>query len=133
MFQAVMPAAPFITPENARELQQKAAKARSLAAANRVLANAKAEVAVQGLEFTEKLLARVRLQMDQVYEAFRATQDPQKLDRLAAAQSRLAEQERQLSNRPLPGTLRPSTRQPKRSERAPEPIPDQPGPLPPLE
>lgn len=124
-----MASVPFITAENARELQQKAAKARALARANRVLADARVEIAVQGAEFTEKALARVRLQLDQVYEAFRKERDPQKLDRLAAAQSRLAEQERQLSNRPLPGTLRPQSPGKRSKLATPEPI--QPNEIPP--
>ncbi len=56
--------------------------------------------------------------------------DPQKLDRLASAQTRLAEQERIMSGRPLPGSRRPGkeARQqgyvPLRpADVAPEPVP----------
>ena len=57
-------------------------------------------------------LARVRKQLDLVDKAFeteatKATPDGQRLNWLAQAQERLAEQERILDNRPLPGSRRP--------------------------
>lgn len=57
-------------------------------------------------------LARVRKQLDLVDKAFeaeasKATPDGQRLNWLAQAQERLAEQERVLDNRPLPGSRRP--------------------------
>jgi hypothetical protein len=52
-------------------------------------------------------LSRVRLQLDRVDEMMMTEKDPQKLDRLASAQARLAEQERIMSGRPLPGSRRP--------------------------
>ena len=59
-----------------------------------------------------KRLARVRKQLDLVDKAFeaeasKATPDGQRLNWLAQAQERLAEQERILDNRPLPGSRRP--------------------------
>ena len=59
-----------------------------------------------------KRLARVRKQLDLVDKAFeaeatKATPDGQRLNWLAQAQERLAEQERVLDNRPLPGSRRP--------------------------
>jgi hypothetical protein len=41
--------------------------------------------------------------------------DPRDLDRLAAAWSKLAEQERILDGRPLPGSRRPTDTKPKQS------------------
>lgn len=40
--------------------------------------------------------------------------DPQKLDRIASAQAKLAEQERILDGRPLPGSRRPGSERPAR-------------------
>jgi hypothetical protein len=68
------------------------------------------EEAAGSYEF--KRLARVRKQLDLVDKAFeteatKATPDGQRLNWLAQAQERLAEQERILDNRPLPGSRRP--------------------------
>ena len=65
-------------------------------------------------EYVSQTLTRVRTQLEKVYELFRDETDPAKLDRLASAQARLAEQERQLAGRPLPGSLKPSSK-PNRS------------------
>ena len=51
-------------------------------------------------------LSRVREQLDRIDGMLRTETDPVKLDRLAAASSRLEEQERRLSQRSLPATLR---------------------------
>ena len=58
-------------------------------------------------EFEAKTLARVRLQLDKISDMFNEATEAAELDRLASAQARLAEQERILSGRPLPGSLRP--------------------------
>lgn len=74
------------------------------------------EIAESGpLDYTEKTLARVRMQLDLVNERLteqleRKRPDPQAIDRLASAQSRLSEQERILAGRPTPGALRPSSK-----------------------
>jgi len=52
-------------------------------------------------------LARVRSQLDKLDAWILSEKDPQKLDRLASAQAKLAEQERQLAGRPMPGSLKP--------------------------
>lgn len=62
-----------------------------------------------------KTLTRVRKQVSRLFELIEGEIDPQKLDRLASALSRLAELERQLSGRPLPGSLRPRQEKPRRS------------------
>lgn len=65
-------------------------------------------------DYIMKRLARVRVQLDSVdraieAEATKATPDGQRLNWLAQAQERLAEQERILDNRPLPGSRRPKS------------------------
>jgi hypothetical protein len=57
--------------------------------------------------FIAKRLARVRKQLDRIDGMIEKEIDPMKLDRLASAQARLAEQERILAGRPMPGSLRP--------------------------
>ncbi len=113
-----------ITSANAREMQQKAANSRKLARAQADLQAAKLIVESQVNEFEQRTLARVRLQLDKVYDAFmaecrRRKPDAAKLDRLAAAQARLSEQERILSGRPMPGSLKPT--QPRRPKSAESP------------
>ena len=58
-------------------------------------------------DFCEKRIARVRKQLEKIDAMISQELDPQKLDRLASAQSRVSEQERILSGRPLPGSRRP--------------------------
>jgi hypothetical protein len=58
-------------------------------------------------DFVAQRLVRVRKQLDRLDRLIMTVEDPQKLDRLASAQARLAEQERILDGRPLPGSLRP--------------------------
>lgn len=52
-------------------------------------------------------LNRVREQLRRLDDLLDTETDPQKLDRLASAIARLSEIERQFSNRPMPGSLRP--------------------------
>lgn len=66
-------------------------------------------------DYEVKTLVRVRLQLDMIFEQFIKEKDPSKLDRLASAQARLSEQERQLAGRPLPGSLRPTSKSSKSS------------------
>jgi hypothetical protein len=68
-------------------------------------------------------LSRVREQLDRIDVMMTKETDPQKLDRLASAQAKLAEQERQLAGRPLPGSLRPTGPAKRASifDRAPAP------------
>jgi hypothetical protein len=72
--------------------------------------------------YVSERLSCVRLQLDRVDGMMMTEKDPQKLDRLASAQARLAEQERILNGRPLPGSMRP---RPERRQ-VPPPLP---GPL----
>jgi len=64
-------------------------------------------LATQTALFCEKRIARVRKQLEKIDAMISQELDPQKLDRLASAQSRVSEQERILSGRPLPGSRRP--------------------------
>ena len=64
---------------------------------------------------------RVRAQLDKVDRMIAEERDPVKLDRLASTSARLEEQERRLSNRSLPPTLKAPARQRSR--------PAAPGPL----
>lgn len=64
--------------------------------------------------FLQARLARVRMQLNRLDTLIEIETDPAKIDKLASATARLAEQERQLAGRPLPGSLRPSA-PPKRT------------------
>ncbi len=64
--------------------------------------------------YPEERLRRVRKQLDRVDALILTEADPVKLDRLAAASMRLSEQERVLSNRPLPGSCKPRSSEPER-------------------
>lgn len=61
-------------------------------------------------DYTSIRLTRVRLQLDRLDAMAAEETDTKRLKELADATSRLQEQERQLAGRPLPGTLKPSTR-----------------------
>ena len=73
------------------------------------------------IDYTTIRLMRVRKQLDRLDALASEETDPKRCKEFADATSRLQEQERQLAGRPLPGTLKPSARQPKRTE-PPEPI-----------
>ena len=69
--------------------------------------------------YTSQVLARVRVQLNLVNSALtnaleQPKPDAQAIDRLASAQMRLAEQERILAGRPLPGSRKPA---PDRADR----------------
>lgn len=67
------------------------------------------------LSHGERRLARVRRQLDRLDAMLLREKDPAKLDRLAAASAKLEEQERRLSNRSLPATVRLDSKRPGRS------------------
>ena len=106
------------TAETASEMGRKGAeianlviKQRKLDAELRRLEEEKAAALIETYE--GKTLMRVRLQLDKVFQAFmeesdKSNPDAAKLDRLASAQARLGEQERQLAGRPMPGSLKPT-------------------------
>jgi len=113
------------TPENARLFS---AKGRIARAANKA-AKCKADLTLSAqpippvsipdnyikpeLSHQETRLIRVRSQLDMIDSLIAKERLPQNLDRLAAASAKLAEQERVLSDRPLPGSRRPPN--PRRS------------------
>lgn len=53
-------------------------------------------------------MVRVRKQLNRIDEMMLTEENPQAIDRLAAAAARLSEQERILAGRPLPGSHRPT-------------------------
>jgi hypothetical protein len=57
--------------------------------------------------YLQTRLSRVRRMLDRIDECIESESDPMRLDKLTSAQSKLAEQERVLAGRPLPGTKRP--------------------------
>lgn len=93
---------------NALKAQRKAAAA--LAALNPP-PNPAATLADSPNAYVSARLARVRKQLDKLDSMIEAETDPQKLDRLAAAQERLSRQEHDLAGRPHAGNLRPTARQ----------------------
>ncbi len=74
--------------------------------------------------FPVRLLARTRTRINSLMDAMTAETDPAKIDRLASALARLAELERQLAGRPLPGSLRPSQRKVDRPVLDVSPLPE---------
>jgi len=112
-----MPKIPF-TSENASEMAYRSHAAREQATRERkeLVERAKDAIALAESipEYVVTRLARVRVQLDRIDDMLMKERDPSKLDRLASAQSRLAQQERELAGRPLPGSLRP-TGKPTRS------------------
>lgn len=98
---------PRFTAANAKEMSAKGHEAKR----QRKLAALKAAedepVILPASQYVNKRLARVRKQLDRIDEMMMRESDPQKLDRLASAQTRLSEQERTLAMRPAPGSLRP--------------------------
>ena len=124
---------PLITSANARELQQLAVASRRKAKADREAAVV-AAIAASAIpatiplppqtkppqepiadDFTNQRLLRVRLQLERIDAMIATEDDPQRLDRLAAASMRLSDQEFALSNRPKPGNRRPG---PERGPKA---------------
>lgn len=113
-----------ITPERSRELN-------AIRWAKQAEREAKARIPVDLPpdlpEYQKKRLMRVREQLDRIDDLLLSEDDPAKLDRLAAASMRLAEQERILAGRPLPGSLKPQAARSRRQYREPMPIePDNP-------
>jgi len=71
-------------------------------------------------KFILSRLVRVRKQLDRIDSMIEKEKDPMKLDRLASAQARLAEQERLLAGRPMPGSLKPKASSTKASLTLPQ-------------
>ncbi len=73
-------------------------------------------------EYLARRLERVRKQLDRLDEMILEEEDPQKLDRLVSASSRLEEQERKLSGRFAPGSTKPSTKPTRETRPRIDPI-----------
>ncbi len=113
-----------ITKENAVEMQRRSAAAQR--ARKEAQLKAVADIPLDSEEFRMRRLNRVRAQLERVDRMIERETDPSRLDRLASAVARLNEQERQLSNRSMPPTLKANAIQarPKRSTPLPEPEPE---------
>jgi len=110
----------LFTAENAAEMAKRAAEAKLAAKEQTKLAALSPETEADFAEKHRKLrLLRVRKQQERIDTMLLAESDPAKLDRLASAAIRLNEQERQLSNRSLPPTLKAGTVKAKRNSSAP--------------
>ena len=112
--------------QNAREMAARSAESRRRAAAEAAqrlseLQEASAQAATvtaDSDDYVRKRLACVRAQLALLDARMLTETDPQKLDRLASAQSRLAVQEQNLAGRPLPGSLRqPTVREKRRQDQ----------------
>ena len=124
-----MPGIPNITSQNAAEMQRKSIASRL---AEKALAADPAEKQRIAEKFQEQRLVRVRKQLETIDGLIESEMlgdgDAATLDRLASAAVRLNEQERQLSNRSLPPTLKAPMKPTKRqSSDAPEPVQIPPG------
>lgn len=124
------------TPEQARAWQRKATLANQLAAKARqerkrlearAILNRPATAAglVSGPDFANLTLARVRALVDRLLSRLAEQTDRKRIDglrvnQLAQALDRLAEVERRLAGRPMPGSLKPTA---DRSRPAPPPVP----------
>jgi hypothetical protein len=106
----------LITRENAAEMQRRAT-ASVLAEKARLADPAERQRIAE--KFQELRLVRVRKQLERIDGLIEVESDPAKLDRLASCAIRLNEQERQLSNRSLPPTLKASQVKTKRSNASP--------------
>ena len=95
---------PQFTADNAAEMGKRGAEARWNKPATET------PIAEHSLDYTAIRLMRVRKQLDRLDELASEETDPKRCKEFADATSRLQEQERQLAGRPLPGTLKPSSR-----------------------
>jgi hypothetical protein len=94
------------TSQNAKEFSQRghAAKAAAKLAG---LTNGSEYAKLPSDEYAESLRLRVREEIDRLVDMLAKCKDAQDKDRLSRALDRLAETERKLSGRPLPGAYRP--------------------------
>lgn len=111
---------PFITAQNAKELGRLSGIARREHGTNRPHKPIENKPE-QRDAYSKQTLARTRKQVRTVFEMLATETDPQKIDRLASALARLNEIERQLANRPLPGSWKPQAPRPAARARS-EPI-----------
>jgi hypothetical protein len=118
----------LITRANARRMAAKSHDARRQRRLAREYPHASPQPIPQLTDYVSLRLTRVRKQLDKVDGMMMKEKDPQKLDRLASAQTRLAEQERIMSGRPLPGSRRPGKEKPRREPQEFVPVDALPSP-----
>jgi hypothetical protein len=111
----------LITSANAREMAAKSHE--SILLRNKLREerwNAPPPEEIKCDEYIVKRVMRVRAQLDRIDRMMMEEDNPQAIDRLAAAMARLSEQERILAGRPLPGSHRPS--KPRSTKAGSEPV-----------
>ncbi len=130
-FPAYFPPMAQFSVENAGEMARRAVQVREARKDAAKQATIAAFVSPEDADkFRDRRLSRVRLQLNLTDSAIekelaKRSIDASQLDRLASAAIRLNEQERQLSNRSLPPTLKADApRKPKRSTGSIEPEPE---------
>ncbi len=103
-----------ITVANAKEMAARSHAARRMRLAREELATEPLPQAAQsgtsGADdsYVARRLLRVRGQISKLDDMLEKERDPLKIDKLCSAIARLAELERHLAGRPLPGSRRPS-------------------------
>lgn len=105
------------TRENASDMARKATEAREKARKLRKGAGPE-----DPAKYIALRLSRTRAQLFRIDQLIETEQDPQKLDRLVSAQSRLSEQWRIFSGIPLPGSRRPGREKPTKNNSASGPL-----------
>jgi hypothetical protein len=127
----------LFTPDNARDMSERGKVAlarirenrRDLAGKVAALAEKIAELSERPVDNVDARLVRVRKQLDMLNTAMDnalagGMPNPMTVRGLADSIARLSEVERILAGKPLPGSLKPSTRSPRSStttQREPEP------------
>lgn len=101
---------PLITSQNAAEMAQRSHEARRQRKLAEQTKPAKplTEPLEAGDSYVTRRLLRVRGQLDRLDAMLDDEEDPGRIDKLCSAIARLGEQERQLADRPLPGSRRPT-------------------------
>lgn len=126
----------LITPERAKQLQalgvkarlENTAKLKEAAQIGQQLLETQAVISESNETFIANVLARVRKQIESVMKMMEKETDAGDIDKLARSLGTLLERERILSNRPAPGSLKPSSKPAKRSQSfaQPEPVDETP-------
>lgn len=109
--QSAAPIKPWLfTKANAKEQSAKALKARWHTPKPQPIPSEDdcAKTALPKDSFIEQTISRVRKQMSVILDAMIDEDEPALIDKHASALARLAEIERQMSGRPMPGSLKPA-------------------------
>lgn len=114
----------LITKETAAEMGRKGAKAR-LDREEQLRQAIEFATKNPVVGFAERTLARVRLQMDRLSTEIdqEITGESKRLKELTDSYARLADQERILAGRPLPGSRKPAPDKPGKRQSTPTPQP----------